>query len=149
MEKSSVWDFLNAATRVILRRLIHFRQISFNINTLSLAKNQSRLTAAARTHFDFRHGKMFYSLACAFTEKNSTGANSTGSTGRQAGCPPFCLAKPPQSKSSQNQTVRGEGLEIRRVDGRQFRAATNRHRRNHAIGQRAGTASGLVEQTRG
>src|ERR1039458_10676396 len=46
--------------------------------------------------------------------------------------------------SSQNQTVRDEGLEIRRVDGRQFRATTNGHRRNHAVGQRAGTASSLV-----
>ena len=39
-----------------------------------------------------------------------------------------------QFASSQNQTVRGEGLEIRRVNGRQFRAASNGHRRNHAVG---------------
>ena len=54
-----------------------------------------------------------------------------------------------QFASSQNQTVRGEWLEIRRVVGRQSRAATNRHRRNHAVGQRAGTASGQVKQSGG
>ncbi len=54
-----------------------------------------------------------------------------------------------QFASGQNQTVRGEGLEIRRVNGRQFRAASNGHRRNHAVGQRTGTASGLVKQPGG
>ena len=52
-------------------------------------------------------------------------------------------------ESRQKQTVGSEWLEIGHVNGRQLRAATNRHRRNHAIGQRAGTASSLVEQSGG
>jgi hypothetical protein len=73
--------------------LIHFQQISFNLNALSLAKNQGRLTAAATTDFDFRRRQNFPFSARVFTDKNSTASNSTGSTGRRAGCPPFCLAK--------------------------------------------------------
>jgi hypothetical protein len=45
--------------------------------------------------------------------------------------------------------MRGEWLKIRNVDGRQFRAATNHHGCNHAVGQRTRSASGLVEQPGG
>ena len=49
--------------------------------------------------------------------------------------------------SGQNQAVGQEGLEINRVYGRQFRPATNGHRRNHTICETAGTAARLVEQS--
>ena len=51
--------------------------------------------------------------------------------------------------SGQNQAVGQEGLKISGVAGRQFRPAADGHRRNHAIGETAGTASGLVEQAGG
>ena len=51
--------------------------------------------------------------------------------------------------SSQNQTVPGERLEIPGVERGQFCAATDRHRRNHAIRQGAGATARLVEQARG
>ena len=51
--------------------------------------------------------------------------------------------------SGQNQAVGQEGLKISGVAGRQFRPAANGHRRNHAIGETAGTAARLVEQAGG
>ena len=51
--------------------------------------------------------------------------------------------------SNQNQPMLDKRLEIGGVDGRQLCAASNRHRRNHAVGQASRATACLIEQTRG